>query len=266
MRATAVPYVVAVVPIVVAYGLTLGLYLLCQAPRLPAVPDFLQIASSCLPGTHCPSFKDEVVQEVPEGFYSTFFFDLNKCEPGYMCMAGRRSKCPTGFTCPGYGTTIPTKCPVDPTLSTSCYTEGLAEPQICPNGTLCGVPYLPPIPVPPGYVVLPGPLAGCVFTCAVLHSAIQVFDHVDATPAVPAHVVRGLRSCPSGYWCNLGMYSMLPMSEKKCPADFFCSQPSVMRPTLCNMNGLCTKDNCTGNAPYCPAGACVAAGSVRWAV
>ena len=37
-------------------------------------------------------------------------------------------------------------------------------------------------------------------------------------------------------------------------SDTYCSTPSVVEPTVCNMGGACTRENCTGNAPYCPAG------------
>lgn len=62
-----------------------------------------------------------------------------------------------GFMCPDYQTVMPTRCPVDYTLNTNCYQQGLSAPAVCPNGTLCGVPYLPAIPVPPG----------CVFVCCL---------------------------------------------------------------------------------------------------
>lgn len=47
------------------------------APRPPIVSDFLQVASACLPGMLCPSFNDEVVQELPAGQYSNFQFDVS---------------------------------------------------------------------------------------------------------------------------------------------------------------------------------------------
>ena len=177
----------------------------------------------------------------------------------------------TGFVCPGEGTILPTRCPVDPTLNTNCYEEGLYEPQICPNGTLCGAPYMPAIPVPPGFVsarLLVAVLVRvfvlhccdvCAWfsrsSCVVRCSTMQDYILNPPTPSAPASISRGLYECPAGDWCNLGMYSGLAPSVKKCPAIFYCPTPSVMQPILCNMGGKCTKNNCT-TAPYCPAGAC----------
>lgn len=121
-----------------------------QAPRLPNVADFLQIASSCVTGTYCGSFLSEEVQRVPDGSYSNFFFDLQLCDPGHFCMQGVRQQCPTGFVCPGHGTVTPVLCGNDRSNNYNCYPEGLERPYLCPNGTICGVPYVPAIPSPPG--------------------------------------------------------------------------------------------------------------------
>lgn len=40
-----------------------------QKPRLPAVADFLQVVSTCISGSYCPSFNTEVVQQQPAGHY-----------------------------------------------------------------------------------------------------------------------------------------------------------------------------------------------------
>mgnify|MGYP000040927525 CR=1 FL=1 len=238
-------------------------------PRYPAVTDFLQIASACLPGTYCPSFETEIVTEVPPGHYSDFHFNLDLCEPGYMCIAGRRQECPIGFMCPEPGTSIPQRCPVDPTLSTTCYKQGLPAPQPCPNGTLCGAPYLPPIPAPPGTLqTTVGSVAraanarpGAAPNAFHPHSVSRVNHVASALPAGASSAQsmflgqrRTLQACERGDYCNLGMSTSLPASDIQCPADFFCANSSVMRPVLCNFGGTCNSSACP-DAPYCPAGA-----------
>lgn len=194
-----------------------------QVPRLPDVADFLQIASACLPGMLCPSFESEVLAVLPSGYYSNFGFDLDECEPGYICNNGQRVACPIGFTCPSAGMTLPQVCAADPTLATNCAVQGLAAPQPCANGTLCIAPYIPPIPAPPGYA--------------------QSWSNGS----------RGIVACPDGDWCGLGRAVSEGAAALACPAGTYCSNPAVLEPVVCNLGGACNASSCP-LMPYCAAG------------
>lgn len=203
-------------------------------PRLPSVPDFLTIASSCVPGALCNSFNAEFVSPLPAGQISSFGFDVADAPAGTYASNGRALSCPMGFVCPSPGSTLPTVCSgADPSLNTTCAANGLIEPMVCPEGTLCGVPILPPIPANPGF--------------------LEFWDAPNQQ--------RGLTPCASGEWCSLGR----SLSERHgngssgsnnallCPGSTFCSTPSVVEPTVCSLNGTCTRQSCT-SIPYCPAG------------
>lgn len=85
----------------------------CDASTsLPTVSDFLQMATVCMQGLLCPSFNDEVVSVLPDGYYSLYGFDVSICQPGYFCRSGARSPCPVGYQCPRSGMTAPELCDV----------------------------------------------------------------------------------------------------------------------------------------------------------
>ena len=147
---------------------------MCLQARLPDLTDFMLVASACS-GMHCPKFNSEVVAPVPDGYYSAFGFDQSLCDEGYFCYRGQKAQCPIGFQCKGKGNVFPTACVVDQSKDTSCSVAGLAMPEICPDGTICAAPMLPPIPAPPGF---------------------------KETPSVKGRSPRGLEKCGPGEWCG----------------------------------------------------------------
>lgn len=46
---------------------------------------------------------------------------------------------------------LPIPCDVDESLSLTCFYTGSIVPTRCPNGTLCGTPFMRPLPAPPGF-------------------------------------------------------------------------------------------------------------------
>lgn len=211
-----------------------------QRPRLPAIPDFLQVASACIPGMFCSSFVEERVAKVDDGWHSEFFFRKDRCPEGSFCAQGVRQDCPIGFRCTGSGLPRPIQCDHDATGNLNCYGSGLKEYQLCPNGTLCGVPYLPALPAPPGQLV--------VYNPAVQRAPYQ-------PPGAPL-MQRALAPCDVGWYCNLGR-SIEEGDALRCPALTACATPDVVEPQPCDMGGLCNASNCVGEMPYCPAGTSV---------
>ncbi len=86
---------------------------------------------------------------------------------------------------------------VDLSSNTTCYYAGTITPLDCPSGTICGVPYLPPIPAPPGY-------------------AETVSLEVNADWDVDGIAFRNLVPCAPGDYCNLGR--SLNNGSLECPA------------------------------------------------
>ena len=121
-----------------------------SVPRFPRADDFVMTASACITGTLCTSFNQENVTEISPGFHSDFHFDVAACARGFYCSAGISVPCPRGFFCPNEGLSLPVRCPLDPTSTTTCYDVGLSEPLPCPEGYLCHAPHVAPIPVRPG--------------------------------------------------------------------------------------------------------------------
>ena len=195
-------------------------------PRFPSVVDFVQIATACLPGLHCPSFEREEVAQLPSGKFTRYSFDVQDCDEGHFCISGSRAACPIGFTCPGTGTVRPQRCDESPTGDATCFEQGLTQPQPCTNGTMCTVTYMPPLPVPPGYV-----------------------------QAEAADGRRVLEPCEPGQWCSLGRAEGEGPDALSCPAFTHCEDPEVLVPSVCTSNGTCTTTSCaSGAVPYCPAG------------
>lgn len=200
-----------------------------MTPRLPSVPDFLSVASACAPGALCPSFNSEIVEAAPGGVYTTFGFDVTDCPAGSFCVNGQKQASPMGFTAPVPGLTYPAVCDwSDATYMYTCAATGLVERMQAPDGTLGGVPILPPVPAPPGYAQL---------------------DYYDSGINM---TVRTLVSCPAGEWCGLGR-SASEGQALLVPAGTFANSSSVLEPTVCNLNGSCTSASCAV-IPFCPAG------------
>jgi ABC-type multidrug transport system ATPase subunit len=195
------------------------------APRRPGIADFLQVAAACMPGTYCPSFSEEIVDVLPDGEFSDFGFDRQTCSPGFYCKGGIRNECPTAFECPLEGMALPQPCPPDPTRSSTCFgTSPRIGPSLCPPGTLCGIPYMPAIGSPPGFVQ---------------NNLTNIF--------------RSLEPCAEGEWCSLGR-SLAEGPTLECPANTECPSTSILEPNVCTLGGRCTSaSNCT-MMPFCPAG------------
>lgn len=49
----------------------------------------LQISTACYYGMYCPSFSQESIEELPDGFYSLYGFDATLCPKGYYCTKGQ---------------------------------------------------------------------------------------------------------------------------------------------------------------------------------
>ena len=221
-------------------------------PRLPVVSDFLQVASACLPGMYCPSFSDEVVQELPAGLYSNFQFDSNPCTPGHICLNGQQQLCPTGFRCPDSGMSLPIPCAVDPSLSLTCFYSGSIGPTLCPNGTLCGTPIMPPLPAPPGYAQSMTEIDS-ESNSAV--STILISEQLNSIRGIrqgASYTCRSLTLCQEGFWCGLGR-AISEGESLACPAGAACSEPAVLEPIICNLGGNCSPTSCP-RIPYCPSG------------
>ena len=189
--------------------------------RYPEAGDFLTVASACPPSVFCESFTMNTLEQLGDGYYSNWNFDKRDCPPGYYCPSGVKTVCPTGFYCPDSNLGFPQRCPVDPTLSTSCYASGLDAPEVCANGTICTAPYLPAQPAGPGYY--------------------QSFNTTTG--------MRIMADCEPGDYCNLGrsLYDDLI-----CPNSTACASASVMEPSICDH-----AQQLGGNISYCPAGTMV---------
>ena len=180
----------------------------------------LQVASACPSNSYCQSFNNEDVSTVPKGDYCTFPFNPPQpCTPGSICALGQKQDCPSGFQCPDTGMFFPARCNVDESLSFTCFDRGLKAPSECLSGTLCGTPFMPPLPAPPGYV--------------------QNFTD-DA---------RTLSLCSLGMWCGLGRASN-EGDNLLCPANTSCNATSLLEPVICNVINASSMLA----MPYCPAG------------
>jgi hypothetical protein len=80
---------------------------------------------------------------------------------------------------------------LDGTLSSTCSEAGTVVPAPCPNGSLCGVPYLSPVLAPPGFAEL---------TLSDVDAVDGVFG-VEVDDPMPG---RTLVPCPPGFYCPLG--------------------------------------------------------------
>lgn len=194
-----------------------------EAPQLPSLTDFMQSSSACYGGTHCPSFNEEQIAIVPDQYYSASYFDVTACPPGSYCQNGRREECPSGFICDIEQMSQPTPCEFDDGLNTNCYGEGNDGAVFCDPGELCGVPYEPAVPAPPGF----------------------------ATAQGRGSFTRTLVECNVTEWCGLGRTAYFNRRELLCPNSTYCSSPRVVEPVVCNGT---FPGHSTPLMPYCPAG------------
>ena len=97
--------------------------------------DFLAYFSACRPGHTCPSVLYPNATEVARGSFTARPLQHSDhglpCPKGYFCIAGTRIACLPGFICPVTNLSFPRRCEADPSMSTTCYAEGLVEAQTC---------------------------------------------------------------------------------------------------------------------------------------
>jgi hypothetical protein len=118
--------------------------------------------------------------------------------------------------------------------NTTCYFGGTVTPTQCPDGYICGIPYQPPWPAPPGYSEQ---------TLSTLEPPIQGGS-------------RKLHGCSEGSYCGWGAVWSANSTELACPEGYYCPYPSVVEPIPCSANKTCLPGNCS-RIPYCPAGSFV---------
>ena len=77
-------------------------------------------------------------------------------------MAGTRISCLPGFICPETNMSFPRRCGPDPSMTTSCYAEGLVEAQLCQaTGALASSPSLALTRATANYLYLSGGFLVC---------------------------------------------------------------------------------------------------------
>jgi len=213
-----------------------------MTPTRPGMFDFTQWGTSCRQGTVCPYTSTPHFDQNGNGNYASLSVSRQPCPVKSFCPMGMKQNCPPGFTCGEQGLETPNRCV--PKQGFTCYTKhtGLAEPQPCEKGNMCVVPYLPPLPVPPGYY--------------------------DATPsdAYNNGSQQILAECPLGSYCNLGCTLEALNDTCACPVDTSCPGTTVVVPFPClahhhsgdvwDCDATGRKQNpplCkAGEAPYCP--------------
>ena len=187
-----------------------------RQPSRPSLSDFVQVASICVPGMSCPSFEQEKILMMDDGYYTKIGYERILCDRGYFCRSGQRTECPPGFKCPSPGLSLPHRCDQDPSGKTSCFGEALIRPVRVPNGSIAVAPYWLPFPAPPG------------------------------TKVVEKAGELRLSNCSDGDYCPLAKGDG---NDLKCPQFTFCSNSSVLLPTACDiLPGVGKK------VQYCPAG------------
>lgn len=193
-------------------------------PRKPTIGDFAQIATMCIAGSWCPDFENPDIDTLGAGFYSDYGFDRSACTPGHFCPEpGILTDCPIGFMCPTHGQTFPIPCSPDPLAASNCFGNKLMAPKVCPNGTLCTKPYLPPLPAPPGMV--------------------QTTD---------SNGKRIVEDCVLKDFCSLGR-AISEGDQLLCPEGMFCNHTSVPEPANCSIPDVkCIQEKCPGRTAGCP--------------
>ncbi len=159
------------------------------------------------------------MEKVPAGYYTYRPNNMTLCKESYFCQNGVRVLCPQGFHCPDRGMTTPIACPQHAEFNTTCSQEGLTNPIPCPAGTTCIAPYFPPLPVSEGnYQQLPS---------------------------------RDIKVCSVGDWCPIGRFLQANETREEllCPANTYCTEPTVLTPIICQ----CNASQCS----ECPAGTSV---------
>ena len=211
--------------------------------------DFVSYHSVCRPGTECPSLLHPNTSSVVRGSFTLRPIQSPRvCPAGFFCVAGVRLPCLAGFVCPETNMSFPTRCAADAAAASTCYRQQLSEVQRCPDGMVCPVPQVQPFAAPPGRYVAP-------------------------TPRLPLH------ECQGGQWCPLMAANesectdaddddacadddpdddavVLKPNGLLCPANTYCPDPAMMRPSSASMG---TSPTCS-TAPRAPRTRCRA----RW--
>ena len=203
--------------------------------------DFLSYFSVCRQGTSCPSLVNPNSTDVARGeFTARPVQNAGACPRGYFCIAGLRNECLPGFVCPEANMTFPQRCKSDSSAGTTCYQTALTEPQMCPSGFACISPASEPWGAAPGFYF-------------------------------PDYPRDTLYECPGGEWCPWMAYNESNTTDggarvdqdTRCPDNFYCIEPSVIKPEQCfetNSEGEVNRSSImycpkgTQFPEYCPAG------------
>jgi len=114
--------------------------------------DFMEYVGLCPQNFYCPRVSIMELDFLEGGANGNNSFQKSICEPGYFCTGGIRTVCPIVNYCPGNGSDHPIPCRNEVSINNqTCFAQQLTEPMDCPAGSVCRVPYLPPLPSPPGY-------------------------------------------------------------------------------------------------------------------
>ena len=196
--------------------------------------DFLAYYSACRPGHTCPSIVYPNASEVARGSFTARPLQNSgqglPCPKGYFCIGGTRIACLPGYICPQTNLSFPQRCEADPTMSTTCYGEGLIDAQLCQPGFSCVTPASQPWGAPPGRYLV---------------------DYPRDT----------LYNCSGGDWCPYARHNVSNTTDGNtpvvvdmhCPDNFYCITPSVSKP------GDCYEEDDNGDVnrssiKYCPKG------------
>ncbi|KAL9643147.1 hypothetical protein ABK040_001636 [Willaertia magna] len=192
-------------------------------PRSVNINTFGYYVSNCIPGTYCPSLTDNVVEAVPDKFYTIRPNVLSPCPKGSYCILGTRQSCPIGFVCDEEMMSSPKPCKDN---RYNCYEYGLSAPKAPSKGTISLTPYFPVLPVSQGYY-------------------IERQSDIDLN----------IKKCQLGDYCVLGRAVDTPnfgnetVDDLKCPANTYCSSESDIVPVICSSNFT--------HASYCPKGSSI---------
>jgi len=194
-----------------------------QPPSKVDINTFGFYMSSCFPGLHCPSLSTNTILSVNPRYYTLRPNYLLKCPPGSFCLMGVRQPCPEGFVCGEPMMMRPQLCR---NTSYNCFAQGLSSPMVPSKGLVSVAPYYPSLPISAGLYV-------------------ERRGEIDST----------IMKCQAGYYCPLARAIDIPtlgnetVDVLKCPANTYCSSPTVTTPTICK----CNLTYCS----YCPAGSVV---------
>jgi ABC-type multidrug transport system ATPase subunit len=203
---------------------------MCSEPiRLPSLNDFFQYIGVCPPQLFCFSLVKPVFTAVGQGYYSPDSFRKEPCPPGFFCpqTMGHKMSCPPGYICPEEAMSSPRRCPFSVAQTFTCSDWEMTQPKPCPPGSLCTVPYFPPIPSPPGYFVSR--------------------NGVEPPELTPCH--SGDDECE---YCPFGQDENI---SRLCPNGLYCPDSSQLLPSFCGT--VINNQSSSVLVQYCPEGMCL---------